>query len=54
MASIIRYRIRNVDDLRSVAKLSAFQCEKYGESICKIVAKYADISDYKSEWYYGK
>lgn len=49
MASIIRYRIRNVDDLRSIAKLSSLQCEKYGESICKIVSKYADISDYKSE-----
>ncbi len=49
MASIVRFKIRTVDELRNTAKLSAMQCDKYGEFICKIVAKYADISDYKSE-----
>jgi len=49
MASIIRFKIRKIDELRSTAKMSEIQCEKYGEAICKIVAKYADVSDYKSE-----
>lgn len=49
MAAIIRFKIRTKEELRNTAKLSAIQCEKYGDSICKIVSKYADISDYKSE-----
>lgn len=49
MVSIIKYKVRTLDDLKSIAKLSTMQVEKYGESICKIVSKYTDISDYKSE-----
>jgi superfamily II DNA helicase RecQ len=49
MVSIIRYRVRTLDDLKQKAKLSSMQIEKFGDSICKIVSKYADISDYKSE-----
>ena len=49
MVSIIRYRVRTLDDLKQKAKLSTMQIEKFGDSICKIVSKYADISDYKSE-----
>ena len=47
--SVYSCQPKTVDELRNTAKLSAMQCDKYGESICKIVAKYADISDYKSE-----
>ena len=49
MVSIIKYRIKKPDDLKSLAKMSYSQCERFGESICNIVAKYSDISDYKSE-----
>lgn len=49
MSSIIRFKIKTIDELRNVAKLSVLQCEKYGSSICKIVSKYADINEYKSE-----
>lgn len=49
MVSIIRYKVRTLEDLKSIAKMSSMQIQKYGESICKIVSKYADISDYKCE-----
>ena len=46
---IIRFKLRTIEDLKRVAKFSDLQCEKYGETICKIVSKYCDLSDYMSE-----
>lgn len=46
MVSLIKYKPKNLDQLREICKFSSFQCENFGDAICKIIQKYSNVNDY--------
>jgi len=46
MAYIIKYKPRTLEDLKKYANLSGYQIENFGQNICDIVGKYADITEF--------
>lgn len=46
MAYLIKFKPKTIEELRRDAKFSPYQCEHFGEAICKIIKKYSCIDEY--------
>lgn len=46
---LIKFKPKNPEELRELARFSAFQCERFGEAICKIIKKYSSIDNFIKE-----
>lgn len=46
---LIKFKPKNVQELRELAKFSTFQSERFGEAICKIINKYSCIDNFVKE-----
>ena len=43
---LIKYKPKTIEELKKDAKFSNYQCEKFGEAVCKIIRKYTSIEEF--------
>lgn len=49
MVYMIKYKPKNLEELRANAKLTQYQCDCFGNAICKIIRKYTNIDEYMGQ-----
>lgn len=49
LSNMLKFRPKTIEDLRTYAKLTPYQCSNFGEAVCKIINKYSNIDNYMGE-----